>query len=63
MIMITVAVIDQTVDDEGRPIARFSWAKQHGIMLTTDADPTDEVSYIAMLYAREAMKEWKRDRS
>jgi hypothetical protein len=41
-------------DDDG-----FAWCKQHGFLLTTEADPTDEVTYIALLYAREAMKEWR----
>ena len=51
----SIRIVSESDDDR-----LSAWYKQHRFILTTDEDPTDEVSYIAMLYAREAVKEWRR---
>ena len=62
-LVLTVHLSEYLPDDNDDDIvvSEFAWYKQHRFILTTDEDdPTDEVSYIAMLYAREAVKEWRR---
>ena len=57
-IQVYVHVVEREPDDDA---LKFVWSKQHTIMPTTDDVQalTDEVTYIALHYAREAMKEWR----
>jgi hypothetical protein len=56
MITVEVRVIEREPEDDG---PKFVWGRQQVIIRTTDADPTDEVTYIALYLARQAMREWR----
>lgn len=55
-IQVYIHIVEREPEDDE---PKFVWSKSHVIISTTDDDKalTDEVSYIALHYARQAMKE------